>query len=274
MPKTLSSNAVASQDLLLMEEMTWPNWQDKVAAGAPVLLPIGSTEQHGPHLPLGTDVFIPRAICTAIAPALGAIVAPAIAYGYKSLPKSGGGQAFPGTTSLDAHTLSLVVRDIICDLGRHGARRVATLNGHYENSWPVIEGLDLAQRELRRDGIHDVVLVRIELGDFIQRSTLDRIFPEGFPGVELEHASLMETSVMMNLRPDLVRMDLIPSDGPAKFPLYDRLPFPVERIPPSGVLADARKSRLEAGEWILDDITTLVTGAIRDGFDLPATGSA
>ena len=184
MPSTLKSAPFHPDALVCMEEMTWPEWQGKVAAGAPILLPIGSTEQHGPQLPLGTDVFIPRHICARIAGALGAIVAPAIPYGYKSQAKTGGGQTFPGTTSLDAHTLSLVVRDIVRDLGMHGVRRIVVINGHFENAWPVIEGLDLAQRELRRERIADVVLMRIELGDFVRRSTLDRIFPAGFPGVE------------------------------------------------------------------------------------------
>lgn len=256
------------RSVLWMEEMTWPEWQEKVAAGAPVLLPIGSTEQHGPHLPLGTDVYIPKMACARIAADLDAIIAPAIPYGYKSQPKSGGGQSFPGTTSLDAQTLSLVIRDVIRDLGLHGARKVVTINGHYENCWPVLEGLDLAQRELRRDGITDMVLLRIELGDFIEPGTLDRIFLGGFPGVELEHAALMETSVMMSIRPDLVRTGMVPRHGPADFPKYDRLPFPKERIPPSGVLADASNSRAEVGEWIMDDITTLVTKAIREGLQL------
>ncbi len=268
MPSALPPEPSCPQSVLFMDEMTWPEWQDKVAAGAPILLPIGSTEQHGPQLPLGTDVFSPRAVCTRIALTLDAIVAPAIPYGYKSQAKSGGGQTFPGTTSLDSHTLALVVRDIVRDLGLHGVRRVAVVNGHFENAWPVIEGLDLAQRELRRDGIADMVVMRIELGDFVLRSTLDRIFPDGFPGIELEHAALMETSIMMGIRPELVRADRIPSDGPAKFPLYDRLPFPVERIPPSGVLADARRSRVEIGEWILEDNVALVTEAIREGLGL------
>ena len=117
-------------------------------------------------------------------------MAPPVAYGYKSHPKSGGGQAFPGTTSLDAHTVSLVIRDIVRDLGLHGVRRVAVINGHFENAWPIVEGLDLAARELKRDGITDMVMLRLELGDFLHRATLDRIFPNGFPGVELEHAEL------------------------------------------------------------------------------------
>lgn len=251
-----------------MAEMTWMEWRERVAEGAPILLPVGSTEQHGPHLPLGTDVYIPNDICARMARDLRAVIAPAIPYGYKSQPKSGGGQGFAGTTSLDAHTLALVIRDVVRDLGLHGARRVVLINGHFENTWPIVEGLDLAQRELKRDGVNDMVLLRLDLGDFIRPKTLDRVFPAGFPGAELEHAALMETSVMMHLEPHLVRMERIPTHGPADFPLYDRLPFPVERIPPTGVLADASQSRPEVGEWIVGDIVELATEAIREGLRL------
>jgi creatinine amidohydrolase len=259
---------VLKAETCFMDQMTWVEWQAAVAAGAPILLPIGSTEQHGPQLPLGTDVTIPRTICERVAPAIGAIVAPAMPYGYKSQPKSGGGQSFPGTTSLDAHTFSLVIRDIVRDLGLHGVRRIAVLNGHFENAWPLVEGLDLAMRELRRDGIHDMILLRLELGDFVRRETLDRIFPKGFPGIELEHASLLETSIMLAMKPELVKPELIPSDGPAKFPLYDRLPFADGLVPPSGVLADARGSSAEIGNWIINDTIELVTAALREGFGL------
>ena len=61
-------------------------------------------------------------------------------------------------------------------------------------------------------------------GTSSRRDTLDRLFPDGFPGTELEHASLLETSLMLLLRPDLVDMGKVPSDGPAKFPTYDRGP--------------------------------------------------
>jgi len=251
-----------------MDQMSWVEWRDKVAKGAAILLPVGSTEQHGPQLPLGTDVYIPTTICERIAPAISAIVAPAIPYGYKSQPKSGGGQSFPGTTSLDANTLALVVRDIVRDLGVHGARRIAVVNGHFENAWPIIEGLDLAMRELKRDGIHDMIMLRLELGDFIHRQTLDRIFPDGFPGIELEHASLLETSIMLEIQPGLVKPDLIPADGPAKFPVYDRLPFAGGLVPKSGVLADARGSRAEIGAWLIADHIELVTAALREGFGI------
>lgn len=255
-------------DSVFMSELSWPEFEAKIAANVPVLLPLGATEQHGPHLPLCVDVVLPTGVCERVGREVGGIVAPPIPYGYKSQPRSGGGQAFPGTTSLDANTFSLVVRDIIRDLGHHGVRRLVVLNGHFENAWPSVEGVDLGLRELRRDGIADMQVLRLEYWDFVNRQTLDRLFPEGFPGTELEHASLLETSLMLLLRPDLVDMDKAPSDGPAQFPTYDRQPVPNGFVPASGVLAIAQGSTAEKGGWLMDDHVALISAAIRKEFGL------
>jgi creatinine amidohydrolase len=253
---------------VFMAELSWPEFKKRVDAGTTVFLPLGSTEQHGPHMPLNVDVVLPTGVCERVAREIGGLVAPWIPYGYKSQPRSGGGEAFPGTTSLDANTFSLVIRDVIRSLGHDGVRRLVLVNGHFENSWPAVEGLDLALRELRRDGIADMQVMRLEYWDFVRRETLDRLFPEGFPGTELEHASLLETSLMLLLRPDLVDMSLVPSDGPAKFPTYDRWPVPKGFGPDSGVLAVAHGSTAEKGSWLMDDHVALMTKAIRAEFGL------
>jgi creatinine amidohydrolase len=255
-------------DSVFMAELSWPEWQQRVADSAIIFLPLGATEQHGPHLPLNVDVILPTAVCERVARATGGIVAPTIQYGYKSMPRSGGGQSFPGTTSLDANTLSLALRDIIRDMATHGARRFVLINGHFENSWPAVEGLDLALRELRRDGITGVTAMRLEYWDFVRPATLDRIFPDGFPGTEREHASLIETSLMLLLRPDLVDLSKVPQEGRASFPTYDIHPAPPGYLRASGVLADARGSRAEIGQWLLDDHVELITAAVKKEFGL------
>ncbi len=255
-------------DSVFMAELSWLQYVEKTKARAPFFLPVGATEQHGPHLPLSVDVVLPVGVCERVAKNVGGVVAPAIPYGYKSQPRSGGGQAFPGTTSLDAQTLSLVIRDVIRDLGVHGVRRLVVVNGHFENTWVIVEGIDLAVRELTRDGITDFTVLRLEYWDFVRRETLDRLFPEGFPGTDLEHASLLETSMMLLLRPDLVEMDKVPSDGPAKFPTYDRTPVRPGFVPASGVLARAQGSTAEKGQWLMDDHVELITRAVRAEFEL------
>jgi creatinine amidohydrolase len=266
-------NALTTKDFSMVDsvfiaELSSAEFEAKVAAGAPVFLPLGATEQHGPHLPLGVDVVLPTGVCERVAREVGGLVAPAIPYGYKSQPRSGGGESFAGTISLDAHTFSLVVRDVIRSLGHHGVRKFVLVIGHFENTWPSVEGLDLGLRELRRDGISDVTAMRLEYWDFVDRSTLDRLFPDGFPGTELEHASLLETSLMLLLRPELVDMSRVPSDGPAKFPNYDVTPFPRGLVPASGVLADAHGATAEKGQWLMDDHVRKIGAAVRKEFGL------
>jgi creatinine amidohydrolase len=142
------------------------------------------------------------------------------------------------------------------------------VNGHFENCWPAVEGVDLGLRELRRDGITEMQVMRLEYWDFVQRATLDRLFPDGFPGTELEHASLLETSLMLLLRPDLVDMAKVPDDGPAKFPTYDRHPVPEGFVPASGVLARAERATAEQGQWLMDDHVELITNTVRGEFKL------
>lgn len=255
-------------DSVFMAELSWPEWGQKIAAGAIIFIPLGATEQHGPHLPLNVDVILPTAVCERVARQVGGLVAPTFQYGYKSMPRSGGGQTFPGTTSLDAQTFAHTLRDVIRDLGMHGARRIVVVNGHFENSWPSVEGLDLGLRALRQEGIADVTAMRLEYWDFVRKETLDRIFPDGFPGTELEHASLIETSLMLLLRPDLVAVEKIPEEGRASFPPYDIFPPPLGYLRASGVLADARGSRAEIGQWLMDDHVELITAAVRKEFGL------
>lgn len=68
----------------------------------------------------------------------------------------------------------------------------------------------------------------------IRPETLARNFPDGYPGIELEHASVIETSMMLALRPDLVDLWAALHDGPARFRPYDRYPLPPTEAPPSG----------------------------------------
>ena len=256
-------------DSVRLDELSWPEFAAKIAAGAPVLLPLGSTEQPGPHLPLNVNEVLPTGVCERVAREVGGLVAPTVNYGCKSMPRSGGGEVFPGTLSLDAHTFSLVVRDVIRNLARQGVRRLIVVNGHYENCWPSVEGLDLALREIARDGITGFDVMRLEYWEFARRAPLDRLFPDGFPGIDLEHASLLETSLMLLLRPELVEMDKAPNDGPATFPPYDRFPVPADfGLPPSGVLAVATGSTVEKGEWLMEDYVTRISAAIRKEFGM------
>jgi creatinine amidohydrolase len=250
---------------VMMNRLTWVEYQGRVREErAPLLLPVGALEQHGPHLPLGTDAILSAAVAEGAARMIGGIVAPALAYGYKSQPKCGGGQHFPGTTSLDAQTLAHTVRDTVREFARHGVEKLVIVNGHYENQWFIIEGIDLAMRELGLSA--PLTIMRMEYWDFFTPATLVKVFPDGFPGYALEHAAVLETSMMLHYHPELVRLDRIPADPPAVFPPYDIYPTRPGWVPPSGVLSSARAADREKGALLCTELDRLISAAVRKEF--------
>jgi creatinine amidohydrolase len=250
---------------LLMGCLSWVEYQQRLQDDhLIVLIPCGALEQHGPHLPLGTDALLSTAIAQSVAEQVNGIVAPTLSYGYKSQPKSGGGQHFPGTTSLDGHTLSQMIRDVIRELARQGATKLVVVDGHYENQWFLIEGIDLALRDLATSNLS---VMRLEYWDFLTEITLAKVFPEGFPGYALEHAAVIETSLMLHYYPDLVRLNLIPADKPAEFPPYDLYPPRLEWVPPSGVLSSAKTASTDKGTLIATQVVESIAAAIRHEYD-------
>lgn len=262
-------------DTVLIGEMSWRQYAARVEAGdAVVLLPVGSLEQHGHHMSLNVDVLLPSAVSEHVARRIGGMVAPALQYGYKSQQKSGGGNHYPGTTSLDGSTVTHTVQDIVRELARHGVRQLVIMNGHFENSWFVIEGVDLALRELRQSGIDDFRIMMLSYWDFItDPEVVTKLYPDNFPGWDLEHGGLFETSLMLALYPNLVDMNEVVAHPPAEFPPYDMFPVVPDRTPGPGTLSSAENASRDKGELILETCVAGIAAAIRKEFP-SASGSA
>lgn len=242
-----------------MDELTWIEYQERIAAGAPIILVCASTEQHGPHLPLGTDVMQALEIAERAARQAGALVAPPLPYGYKSQPTTGGGQGFPGTTSLDGHTLILVVRDVLREFVRHGVRGVAVMDAHWENTWFLIEGIDLALRDIQPS---NVKFLHIPFTALIGEATIEACFPDGFPGWETEHAAVLETSMMAIARPELVQWKKIGGALAELVPEYHTYPPPPEILSPSGCLANPDGSTEEKGQLLVERAAEALAGIL------------
>lgn len=248
-------------------ELTWPVYDAAVRDGAtPILIPIGSMEQHGHHMPLHVDVLLPTEFARRAALEIGGLVAPPFTYGYKSHQKSGGGNHLPGTTSLDGATLVAALRDVIKEFARHGVRKICLVNGHFENSWFIIEGIDLALRELRWGGIEDVKIVVLSYWDFVDKDTITRLYDDNFPGWDLEHGGVLETSLMLALYPDLVSLVDAVDVAPAKFPPYDVYPVKKEWTPASGTLSSPKEASAAKGEILLEVCLAGITSALRAEF--------
>lgn len=250
---------------VFLSSLSWVVYQEYLKDGnLVVFLPCGALEQHGPHLPLGTDALLSTAIARSVAEQVKGLVAPTLSYGYKSQPKSGGGQHFPGTTSLDGHSLSQITRDLVREFARQGVKNLVIVDGHYENQWFLTEGIDLALRDMGQPNA--LRIMRLEYWDFCTEATLNQVFPDGFPGFALEHAAVIETSLMMHYHPDWVHLDRIPDDPPANFPPYDMYPPCPDWVPASGVLSSAKAASAEKGALIATQVTERIAKAVMHEF--------
>ncbi|MGA7205561.1 MAG: creatininase [Specibacter sp.] len=240
---------------VFLEDMDAFAYREALVSGdAMVLIPVGSLEQHGPHLPLGTDTILSSQFAAGIAKALGALVAQPIAYGYKSQQKSGGGNHLSGTTSLDGASLIAMTRNLVKSFLNQGVRDIVLVNGHFENYQFLYEGIDLALEELGiGPGAAQSVLL-LSYWDFVSQDTLARVYPGGFPGWDIEHGGVLETSLMLHLEPARVAMDRL-VDGPAAvLPRFDRLPVVPERTPATGCLSSAAGSSAAKGELLYEQV--------------------
>ncbi len=253
--------------MVRLADLDWKTYQKRVAGGeAVILLPIGAIEQHGPHMSMNPDVLIPEAISERVAKCLpNALVAHPIAYGYKSQVKSGGGNFFPGTTCINGKTLIDTIKDVVVAYARHGNRRFVLVNGHYENSMFIVEGIDLALEHLRHEGIDARVMV-LSYWDFVTQETIKTVFPEGFTGWDVEHGGVLETSLMLYLHPELVNMDKVIDQDPASFPPYDLFPSDPAWVPDSGTLSSARNATAAHGELLLNVCVSGISDSIRGQF--------
>ncbi|CEP47460.1 MAG: creatininase [Paeniclostridium sordellii] len=235
--------------MTLMAEMTWYEFDERKEKDV-VILPVGSVEQHGPHLPLFTDTIISEGFAKLLGERVNGIVMPAINYGYKSQPASGGGPLFPGTIDLNGKTLISLVMDILEELIRDGVKKIAIVNSHFENQAFLLEAIDLVSKKMPTG----TKIIMMSWWDLISQQTIDKVFDEvEFPGWALEHAAITETSLILKFAPNLVHMDRLIDEKIEEVPTYQVYPIPKDLVPKSGLLSIGRTSSKEKGELIVNE---------------------
>lgn len=244
------------------EWMSWPEIAQAAADGLPVVVTVGATEQHGPHLPVCADWVVPEAVVRRAARERRFVVGPALRLGYRSRPGSGGGQGFPGTLSLRATTFMAVVEDVLDELIRAGFRKIVLYNWHFENAGFVYEPAHLASARAP----HVKIVVVDDGMPAFSEADLAELFPDGFPGLALEHAAVIETSMFLALRPDAVRMDRICDDAPQRHPAYDVLPIDPSLTTATGVLSSATQASQAKGKLLVDRVATHVLNIVEAEF--------
>ncbi|MGK3951389.1 mycofactocin biosynthesis peptidyl-dipeptidase MftE [Microbacterium sp. I2] len=215
-----------------LADAPWPAIPERLT----LLIPVGSTEQHGPHLPLDTDTVIAVAVAEGVARRSGSDVrvAPAIAYG-----SSGEHQAFAGTVSIGTEALTQVLIEVGRS-ARQWAARLVFLNGHGGN----VDALTTAVHVLREEGT-DASWQPCRHGD--------------------AHAGRGETSLLLHLAPHRVAMERA-EPGNVE-PVGDLLPRLREHglrpLAPNGVLGDPRGASAAEGATLLDRMADELAAALR-----------
>jgi creatinine amidohydrolase len=215
-----------------------------------VIVPVGATEQHGPHAPFGTDSILATEVSVRLARRIGALVAPTLTYGL-----SGDHRGYAGVPFVSAKTLTGLVQDVVLSLADGGFREIVFVNGHYTNSIVLSAAI-------------------MEIGDRLPSGTI--VFPfnywDALPPDELAaylgsdvglHANIGETSAVLAVDESLVDLEAAVREYP---------PFPVEPTPAmvaayffsargtlprashSGVWGDPSGSTAERGRRYLEQI--------------------
>jgi creatinine amidohydrolase len=240
---------------------TSPSLRDLFRRGVGVVLPTGSVEQHGPHLPLGTDALIAEALAHAVVARLSAncLVLPTLWYGFAPHHMS-----FKGTVTLRAETYLALVGDISRSIFGHGVGQLVILNGHGGNVAPLrMLSADLA----RECGQAPLIVTYWET---INREIHD-IFAE--PELVCGHACALETSLALHLFPLEVRRDAIPAgrsgeSGPHMFgasSAFEGLDF--GKFSANGVIGDPSLASAEVGArlftLLVDRLTAILAQYLR-----------
>jgi len=245
---------------MIWAERTWTEFHaDLEAAKYTALLPIGATEQHGPHLATGMDTALADPLCRQASERTGALMLPTIPYGCSL----GHSRRWPGTIALQPITLITVIKDIGDWAYASGVRRLLIVNSHVTNAAPLRCALEMLRAE------HDNLMVAVVNSAHLS----DRVRAAHFQDADDWHANRAETALMMAVAPEMVRDDFVASsDDPDR---TGGLVFshPVNRTSLNGVTgAPSFATRAEGEElfaWMVEDLVRLIERGMDETPPLP-----
>jgi creatinine amidohydrolase len=240
-----------------MQDLTWQDVESYLTAheSPVVLVPIGSTEQHGPHLPLGVDAYQARDLAEGIAETAGVLTTPPIWFGDATHHLG-----FPGTISLSTDTVVALLTDVYDSLVLHGFENVITINGHRIANLPAIQTATKRALEAHPE-THFAIVDLLRIGVQIHERLREGDPEDGMHGGEFE------TSFMQARHPELVKEEAFvreTHDGFSQFQsnnlvgLDDSVLSPNSRRRPEdgylGHVGDPTKASPEKGEQIYDAV--------------------
>jgi creatinine amidohydrolase len=255
-PDIMGSNKIELlmvRESMLLEEMTMQDFEKGLEHTQTVVIPVGSLEAHGSHLPLATDTLEAYALAKRVAERISVFVAPPVSYGVLRSTRD-----HPGSVGISPGTLRSIIYDIAYSLHRQGCRRFLILSGH-AGSTHVAALKEVAEVLLDRlDGIAVAVLSILDLTPAAVSSWIET--------KNDAHAGEVETSVMMCIHPNLVQ-----GTSKAEFPVF---PDPImvrnrRKYWPGAVWGDPARAQEEKGQKLIDVGVEKICDVIRHMEALP-----
>lgn len=246
-----------SDNVKAFENQTWKEAREAIARGVVVILPVGSTEAHGPHLPLATDVIISEEMSLRAAEKLTArrvetLVLPAITYSVTDFSAD-----FPGTISIRKDTAVALIHDVCVSLYEQGARLIAIANSHLEPEHvaSINEAVETVKRETGR---------AVAFPDKRRRRWAETLTEEFRRGDC--HAGSYETSLVMAARPELVREDIRQSLERVPISIAEKIKEGSASFTEAGgteaYFGDPRAASQEEGEAMYEALSDMIVTAV------------
>ena len=246
------------------EEFTWPEIKDAVARNSVAVLPVGTIEQHGPHLPLVTDVLTATEMSRRAVERLAgeAVLMPSVFYAFNEHHLD-----FPGTISVRGETFIQYVTDIGLSLAHHGFKKILIVNGHGSN----VPYLDIAARNITN--ATPSIAAMVPWWNLVPKELFTELRESEYPG-GMAHGCELETSVLLYLAGELVQMDKAARDIPVQRSEYFywdlQAPSPVffqeffSRYSKTGTLGDPTKASTAKGERFVTAVVDRMVALIRE----------
>ena len=249
-----------------LDELPWPKIEEYVKQSRLILIPTGSVEEEGTHLPTGIDTHVAVYVCKKVSQRTGCLVGPPIPVGHSEWFME-----FPGTMSVSLELLIRLIREYCHCLLAHGFRKFIFINPHTGNA----EAIAAVGRELRKK---EGLVAMIDVWRILNQMAGD------FPALKersFKHAGEIMTSVGLAMYPDLVDMDsataeYVASDisshikpksstGPWEFKNTEvRMYLRGKEVTKSGTMGDPTNATRELGEQILDNLVDFVVSFVEE----------
>jgi creatinine amidohydrolase len=252
-----TTQASPTTDAIRLQLQSWPEVETYLKQCKGVIIPLGSTEQHGPTGAIGTDALTAEAVALEVGRRCGVLVTPAQAFGMAEHHLG-----FAGTMSLQPSTLMAVMHDLVLSLARHGFERIYVINGHGGNIATSKAAFAQAHTTAAARGLKNAGKLRCKLANWFMAPTVSRQARDLYGDREGQHATPSEIALTLHLEPSLQQKQRpLPEaapPGPIHSPEDFRRRHPDGRMGSDPFLATAADGATFlnlAAEALADDLT-------------------